>query len=356
MGIYDKYHRVGKENLKGTRKTVINRIGEEGIKEIIRDILIGKNIRDYTEFHTQRRLINSYSAMLDLYVNELGEKAKNTDLYADYVITDYLKASNQDKRSIDLWLMGLTGKGLDNITRDNIGEYRTAFSESMDEIVDGLEDAYGSLTGVLEMNGKRIELDWTVIALMLTSIGSQTLTIRGSEKSTNGKMFERLILGTLLSILGFRYVKKPPERINVHDKIFWLSHMDKNEREIDATFVYQKKAVNVDIGFIGKGNPEITLDKVTRFGSYKEIGGIPHNMTTMIIVDTVAEHSDLFRKAKTVKGHVFQMRKADWTIEFAGVLREIMGIEHILADKGVSELEEYFTEKLKGMDVIKFIK
>lgn len=356
MGIYDKYHQSGKESLTGTRQLVISRIGEAGIKEIIRDILIGKNIRDYTEFHTQKRLINSYSAMLDLYVREIGEKAKDADVYVDYVINDYLRASNKEKRSIDLWLMGLTGKGLDNITRDNIGKYRAAFSESMQDIVHDLENTYGPLTGVIEMNGGRMELNWKVLALMLMSIGAQTLTVRGSEKSTNGKMFEKLILGTLLSILGFQYVKKPPEKIDEHDKIFWLSHMDKQEREIDATFVYEKKAVNVDIGFIGKGNPEITLDKVTRFGSYKEIGGIPHDMTTMIIVDTVAEHSDLFRKAQKVKGHVFQMQEKDWTIVFAKTLKEVMGIEHILADKDVLELEEYFTEKLKEIDINEFMK
>lgn len=356
MGVYSKYNKIGKESIKGTREAVVKRIGENGIKEIIRDILIGKNVRDYTEFSTQKRLINSYSAMVDLYVNVMGEKAGNIKEYADYVMEDYINASNNEKRSIDLWLMGLTAKGLDNITWDNIEEYQIAFSQSMNDIVCDLEKNYGPLTGTIEINGKSLGLSWSVMALMLMSAGAQTLTVRGSEKSTNGKMFEKLILGSLLSFMGFRYLKRPPERIDENDKVFWLSHMDKNEREIDATFVYRQKAVNVDIGFIGKGNPEITLDKVTRFGSYKEIGGIPHNMTTMIIVDTVADNSDLFHKARKVKGYVFQMRKSDWTIEFAKSLCDIMGIEHELASKEVFELEEYFTQKIQKIDVNEFIR
>ena len=72
----------------------------------------------------------------------------------------------------------------------------------------------------------------------------------------------------------------PPEVIDKMKKYFWLSHMDEYERETDATVVYNGKAISIDIGFIGRGNPEITLDKVTRFGAYKRIGGVNHDMAT----------------------------------------------------------------------------
>lgn len=355
MGIFEHYNKFGKSNLKGTRQDFVDRVGEDGIKTIVKNILVGKNVRDYTEFNTQKRLMNSYAALLDLYVNCMGGHTDEVENYADYVIQDYVTAGNDDKRKLDLWLLGLTGKGFDNITRDNIIDYQVAFSDSMNDIVDDLEKHYGPVTGFIEMNGKKMDVSWNNLALMLMSAGAQTLTIRGSEKSTNGKMFEKLILGSLLSIMGFQYLKKPPVKLEKSEKVFWLSHMDKNEREIDATFAYNGKAVNVDIGFIGKGNPEITLDKVTRFGSYKNIGGIPHDMTTMIIVDTVAEKSDLFHKAKRVNGYVFQMKNDDWTIEFARVLCKIMGIEHELADKKASDLELYFSEKFATMDIQQFI-
>lgn len=355
MSIYDKYNQIGRENIKGTRKTIVARLGVDGIKTIVKDILVGQNVRDYTEFNTQKRLLNSYAAMLDLFCRVTGDKSNYTENYVDYVLKDYFSASKKDKRMVDLWLMGLTDKGLDNITRDNLEEYKDGFSKSMDQNIADLESNFGKLTGMIEINKTRMDLSWNTVAFLFLCIGAQTLTIRGSEKSTNGKMFEKLILGTLLTIMGFKYYKEPPKKFNKNEKIFWLSHMDKNEREIDASFLYNGKAVNVDIGFIGKGNPEITLDKVTRFGSYKEIGGIPHDMTTIIIVDTVADNSDLFNKAKRVNGYVFEMRKNDWTIEFAKMVCSIMEVEHELANKKESELEHYFTEKMKGIDIEKFI-
>ncbi len=38
--------------------------------------------------------------------------------------------------------------------------------------------------------GKKLELDWDGITRLTTAIGSQTLTIRGSDKSIYGKLFE----------------------------------------------------------------------------------------------------------------------------------------------------------------------
>lgn len=355
MGIYDKYNQVGRENIKGRRKTIVARLGGNRIKDVVRDILVGRNVRDYTEFNTQKRLLSSYAAMLELFCGEIGNKTGNIEKYVDYILEDYLSASNKDKRMVDLWLMGLTDKGLDNITRDNLKAYKDDFSKSINDNIVDLESNFGEVKGTIEINQKRMDLSWNTIAFMFMCIGAQTLSIRGSEKSTNGKMFEKLILGTLLTIMGFRYCKKIPNQINKSEKIFCLSHMDPNEREIDASFLYNGKVVNVDIGFIGKGNPEITLDKVTRFGLYKEIGGIPHDMTTIIVVDTVADNSDLFDKAKRVNGHVFEMRKNDWTIEFAKTVCSIMNIEHELKDKKETELINYFTEKIKEIDVEEFI-
>lgn len=353
--IFNSYSEYGKENMKGTKKAFTDRVGEDGIKDIVKDVLTGKNIRDYTEFHTQKRLANSYAALLKLFMECVGRHTATIEDYADYVMQDYVVTKNGDKRKLDLWLLGLTKKGLDNITRDSLADYQAAFSDSMNDIVKDLEKNYGPVTGTIEMNGEKMDLNWRVLALMLMATGAQTLTIRGSEKFTNGKLFEKLILGSLLSIVGFRYCKNPPDKINEEEKVFWLSHMDENERETDATAAYQGKAVNIDIGFIGKGNPEVTLDKVSRFQRQKEIGGIPHEMRTIIIVDTVAAGSDLMNKAEQVQGHVFQMKDLNWTIEFAKVLCDIMETEHELTEKTAEELEEYFEEKLKETAITQFI-
>ncbi len=356
MGIYDKYNDIGKSNAKATSSDFTDMVGEEGIRDIVCKVLLGGNVRDITEFITQRRLINSYSAMLDLYIKHMNKYAKSTEGYANYVARD-LVMSKGDSKMISLWLLGLTKKGLDNIvrTQENIMDYQYSFVDSMNNAVKDLENTYGKLSGTIEVAGSKLDLNWNVLSLMFMSMGAQTLSIRGSAKSMNGKMFEKLVLGTLLTLIGFTYLPEPPKNVDKSKKYFWLSNMDENERETDATLIYNGKAISVDIGFIGKGNPEITLDKVTRFGAYKQIGGIPHDMATMIVVDTVGENSDLFNKAKRVNGYVFQMKKDEWTIEFAKVVSRIMEIDIVLAEKNIDELKDYFEKELKKIEMKKFV-
>jgi len=61
---------------------------------------------------------------------------------------------------------------------------------------------------VEDASGKRVRLNWKDIARLTTAIGSQTLAIRGSDKSMYGKLFERLILGSMLTILGYKRVNR----------------------------------------------------------------------------------------------------------------------------------------------------
>lgn len=354
--IFEYYNSIGRDSIKATSSDFTSSMGEDGVKDIIRKVLIGGNVRDTTEFITQRRLLNSYFAMLDLYMNHLNEYAEDSETFSEYVVTD-IKTAKNDAKILDLWLLGLTKKGFDNIVRgsDNLVDYQISFAKSMDDAVEDLKDTYGEMTGVIEIDKRKIEVNWNTMALLFMALGGQTLSIRGSSKSMNGKMFEKLVLGSLLTINGFTYVKEPPAKIDKLKKYFWLSHMDENERETDATVIFNGKAVSIDIGFIGKGNPEITLDKVTRFGAYKRIGGIDHDMSTIIIVDTVAANSDLFNKADRVNGHVFQMKNDDWTIDFAKTLCQIMGCENELSKKKQSELNDYFKKTIENVNITAFV-
>ena len=354
--IFYYYNSIGKESIKATSSDFTSSMGEDGVKDIIRKVLIGGNVRDTTEFITQRRLLNSYFAMLDLYMNHLKNFSDDSESFAEYV-TDDLKDARDTAKVLDLWLLGLTKKGFDNIVRgpENILDYQVSFAQSMNDAIEDLEDTYGEMSGTIELDGKKLDVNWNTMALLFMALGGQTLSIRGSSKSMNGKMFEKLVLGSLLTINGFEYVKEPPINLDKNKKYFWLSHMDENERETDATIVYNGKAISIDIGFIGKGNPEITLDKVTRFGAYKRIGGIEHDMATIIIVDTVAPNSDLFNKASRVNGHVFQMKNKDWTIEVAKTICSIMGVKNELSQKSISELDSFYQNALKGVNVEAFV-
>lgn len=355
--IYDSFDELGKSNIKSTRTDFTSTTGVDGMKDIIRKVLVGGNVRDITEFITQRRLISSYAAMIDLFVNTLKLKTENVQEYSDFVARDLGRAKGSEPKTLDLWLMGLTKKGLDNIVRDetNLVGYKDSFAISTSETIADVQEKFGELSGTLQLNGVEMPLNWNTLSLMCIALGSQTLSIRGSAKSMNGKLFEKLILGSLLTIMGFSYRATPPTHVEKSDKLFWLSNMDENERETDATLVNNGIALSIDIGFIGKGNPEISLDKVTRFNRYKQIAGMGHEMKTIIIVDTVAENSDLFNKADRVDGIVLQMSQNSWAIDFAKAVCKIFSIQHPLSSLRIDELDSYLRREITNVNINAFI-
>lgn len=356
MDLFEKYHKIGKQNITTSRNEVIKAVGAEGIKDIVTNVLLGGNVRDSTEFITQRRLLLSYASILKLFVEELSHKTTSIDSYADLVTEELKGQYNQTSRTLYLWLLGLTKKGLDNIVRghDNIDSYNDSFTFSMTESTDYLEEEFGKLSGEIVLNNQSFSLSWESISALLLTIGSQTLTVRGSAKSTNGKMFEKLVLGSLLKAMDFKFYHTPPQDIDINQKAFYLSYMDEHERETDAVVFYKGNALSIDIGFIGKGNPEITLDKVTRFGATKRIGGIDHNMSTIIIVDTVGETSDLFNKANRVGANVLQMKDKDWVIQFANLLEEKIDSLDPIQDLTIENLAPYITNKLDQINMNRF--
>ena len=140
---------------------------------------------------------------------------------------------------------------------------------------------------------------------IFTAIGAQTLTIRGSEKSMYGKFFEKLVLGSLLTLLGFSLRDNNIEKT---ENIFWLSDRQ-DKRESDATVIYKPGiGARFDIGFIGPGNPEISLDKVSRFEREIEIGSQKHYMSTIILIDRIGAKSRIVDMAKKIDGNIIQIQ------------------------------------------------
>lgn len=355
--LYDNFNEIGKNNITATSSDFIKLIGEQGIKDIILSVLLGGNVRDVTEFITQKRLVVSYASLLELAMNIPELKENGIDSYCNNICSELINTHNKGAKLLNLWLLGQTLKGLDNIVRgeENIKIYKEAYIKSLKEVIDELKNTFGELSGSLTLNGKEINLNWDFLILLFIALGSQTLSIRGSAKSMNGKLFEKLVLGTLFTLLGFTYYQTPPSVLDKRDRIFWLSNMDENERETDATLVYNSMAISIDIGFIGKGNPEITLDKVSRYNKYKQIAGFNHTMSTIIIVDTVGDNSDLFNKAKRIEGKVLQMRHNDWIIQLANIICDEFKIKHYLQNTKIEDLKSVLKEKMSDIDISPFV-
>ncbi|HVB21140.1 MAG TPA: CfrBI family restriction endonuclease [Ktedonobacteraceae bacterium] len=345
------------ELLSGSGVELIQQIGFDVIRGIILDILTGRNLRDSTETLTRSRLAALNMALLHLFLQGTAD-SKDFVQNLPSIAADTLarKRVAKSERWLANWLLGLTGKSVQNVLRDNsqlIEDYRRRYAETCREIIAKNAPIYGELTGTLRLGAnKEAEIDWLFMLYLMNTVGAQTLTIRGSEKSAYGKLFEKLVLGSLLSILGFTY--EVTERIG--EGIFWLSSQGES-RESDATLLYKiGQGVRFDIGFIGRGNSEISLDKVSRFQRHADIKGTSWYMATIIIVDRLSRDSRVERLAKEIQGNIVQMSATYWPQEVAIILREKLGYEHELAHMEQAKIEGYLKEKLQTVPLESFIK
>lgn len=286
---------------------LIATLGYPVLRQIVTDVLTGLNVRTATEKLTKRRINLLNGAILAMFVKLHDGGMSYVDIQRS--AREHLRAGRLSKedKSILLWILGLTQKQVDNVLRsdDNAWtDYMTALDLGIKE---GARESEG-MHGTMPLHLRNTTLSWEWALSLLMAVGSQTLAIRGSEKSLYGKFFEKLVLVSALSTLGFTLTTRDA----IGEGTFWLSSRG-DKRESDATAIWRLgQGVRFDIGFIGKGNPEITLDKVTRFERITEIAGSNYFMHTFIIVDTVARGSSIFDLATDIEGTIIQMSANNW--------------------------------------------
>ena len=352
--------------LTGSGAELIQQIGLDVVRNIIFDILTGKNVRDSTETLTRSRITALNLATTTLF---LKGAASSPDFISQlpYLASEALtrKGLTKPERWFAQWILGLTDKAFQNVLRDDktqIDTYRDRYIEACNEIIQNYEQEYGKLIGTLHLNQDisseenispiEAPIDWLLMTYLLNTIGSQTLTIRGSDKSTNGKLFEKLVLGSLLSILGFTY----DSTHKVGEGLFWLSTQNE-KRESDATLLYQiGQGIRFDIGFIGRGNPEIVLDKVTRFEHEEFLENRHFYMATIIIVDRVGKDTRILDMAHNIGGDVVQMSASYWPQNVAQVLNRTLGFEHELLHMNQIEVEAFLKAKLNEVPLMQFVR
>lgn len=338
-----------KKILSSNGKDIIQEIGFDIIKGVVFDVLTGKNLRDSTELLTRKRIISLNAATLSMMVNgSIKEKnfIKNLPKYA----SSNLKKGRLQKheRWLMQWILGLTDKAFQNVLRDDvegIEKYKDSYIKITKKAIDEFRKEYGELKGAISLGSKESAiLNWDFLVQLLGTVGAQTLAIRGSDKSTFGKLFEKLILGSLLYVLGFKMVT--PYNMKETKKVFWLSSR-KEKRESDATLLLEPgKGVRFDIGFIGRGNPEISLDKVSRFEKEMELGNKKWYMATIIIVDRIGKNSRIETLAEAIQGNIVQMSGAYWPKQVALILNEKLGYKNPITSISMNKLNEYIKAKV----------
>lgn len=342
-------------NTKYSGKTIIDSLGEEMIREVVASILCGGNVRSLTEELTRKRLGVSNAILFAAFLHSQNETERFVERIPELAKVEMERKPTEERQFLQ-WCIGLTQKGIQNILRDEGGalvEYLNAYEGALKEAVAEVTKDYGEFDGVAKLSGIEAKMDWPFILSLFAAIGSQTLTIRGSEKSMYGKLFERLVLGSLLTILGFELTDT--RDISSSEGVFWLSEKG-NKRECDATLLYQPGlGANFDIGFIGRGNTEISLDKVSRFERQAEHAEERYAMMTIIVVDKIGSKSKIKELANNIGGHIVQMSMTHWVKDVCNILHTQWGFQHPINDLPDAELSAFIQTSMQSVSLRNFL-
>jgi hypothetical protein len=323
--------------LSGSGAKLVEKIGIEVVRGVVLDVLTGKNLRDSTEALTRKRIATLNLALLHMFLNGANNNpAFGTELI-DFACNRLAEARiTKEERWLAQWVLGLTDKAFQNVLRDErnaLVNYTNEYKETCRRIVENFERTHGVLSGTLEIESElKAEINTLFMVYLLNAIGSETLTIRGSEKSSYGKLFEKLILGSLLSILGFKLVER--DNLRRLNKVFWLAEQGER-RESDATLLYTAgKGVRFDIGFIGN----------TKW-----------YLATIIIVDRIGKNSRIEKLARRIGGAIVQMSMSYWPKEVAHELNKVLGYSHKVLKLSDEKLENYLKHQVAKVPMEKII-
>lgn len=343
--------------VKYSAQDLIDRLGKDIIANVVESVLCGGNFRDLTEELTQRRVLLMNASLMMTYLKSLT----SIDDFQDN-ISHIVKAElstpriSKNEKSYLYWFLGLTGKSIQNVVRDEDGfeRYLDSLDRNLKEISQMVTNQYGNMDIRLSNNGIEYLMKWPSLLRCMLGIGAQTLTIRGSEKSMYGKFFEKLVLGSVLSLMGATQIDK--NDTSKKNMVFWLSQIEDKKRECDATLLVRAGfGVRFDIGFIGQGNTEIPADKLSRFERVAERGDRRLYAATIVLIDKIGK-SNVMDTARRIGAHVIQMSGTYWVYELAHVLNEEFEyFEHPLLSMAKEESIGYIKSKIKDIDITQFL-
>ena len=340
--------------VKYSGKQFVDKLGLEIVQGVVGSILKGKNVRDLTEGLTQRRVLLLSSSIIVTYLKALSSYSDFESKLSEIIKSNLSLKLSHDKKTYLYWFLGLTGKSIQNVVRDNsLESYVDVFDENLKDIYTDVEKKFGPLELNVKYEGSEFSLRWPNLLRCLLAVGAATLATRGSEKSLYGKTFEHFVLASVLTILGFDLIKI--DDTTRSEKVFWLNER-KDKRESDAVLLIKPGVgFKFDIGFIGKGNTEISLDKVSRFERIMERENQKSLVYTVILVDNIGERSRIQEMAKDIDGTILQMRETYWVYQLAQVLKDKCGYESEILHLTKEESLKYIDEKMRSVDLNKFL-
>lgn len=346
---------MGLDMVTSSGEDFIKEVGKDVINNVVFSVLCGDNIRNITEEVTRKRILLTNASTFITYLKAFSSFENLSEKLTSIIAQELKTRLTADQKTYLLWFVGMTGKGIQNVIREHeyFNNYLTYLDKNLSGISENIQKQFGEMEFKVSNEGIDYLLKWPDLLRCMLAIGSQTLTIRGSAKSTYGKLYEKFILGSVLTLLGFKYINKKDTQ---NHGVFWLSER-RTKRESDATALLKPGAgIRFDIGFIGSGNTEISLDKVSRFEKIMERNGVKHNITTIIIVDKIGSRSRIVEMAKDIDGHIIQMSGTYWVHDLASTIKKAFPFykNPLLRMKKEKSLD-YLKEEFKKIDISVFL-
>lgn len=352
--------------VKYSGSQIIERLGKEIISNVVASVLSGENIRSLTESLTQRRLLLMNSGLFVTFLKALSSYDNFTSEMTSVISEELARSKTTRKRATKLskeeqqfllWFLGLTLKSVDNVTRGDSGltEYLSVLNTNLKGIAETVTETFGELELHVSLNNESFYLKWPALLRCMLAMGAQTLTIRGSEKSIYGKLFEKFVLGSAITLMGGEYIHK--DDTSKDRMVFWLSSENNDRRECDATFLLRPGiGICFDIGFIGKGNPEAAMDKLTRYDNQLQRGRRRNYMSTIVLIDTIGETSRARAIAEETGGFLIQMSGTYWIKELAEDIKSVDGtFDCPLLHMTNEESLLYIKQEVAKIDLSKFM-
>ena len=237
----------------------------EGKRNATSKILTGTNFRLFYVGVTRRKLIKTYREL-----TELARQHPHDDDEWKENIRTMLREGTPEERNLRHWLVGLTKK-----TADNNGVKTEDYPTVFDQMIADIEE-YPS------------DIKTRDTALLLWS-GAATLTIRGSQKAKIGIALEKSLARAALAIIGLSE-EEGQFRLNIGAD-------EEVSRQTDAEIQTPRGFMRMEIGLIGKGNPEVIGDKVGRM-----------DRNDVILFDTLSATSAMWDTAEQRGVKLIQLR------------------------------------------------
>lgn len=147
-------------NYSGTE--LIDRLGKDIISNVVLSVLCGDNIRNLTEGLTQRRILLMNASLFMTYVKALSSFEELSDNLSDIVASEVKTKLSPEKKRYLLWFLGLTGKSLQNVIREQsqLERYIKDLDKNLTEISRDISTRYGDLKLTAVNEGMEYLLQW----------------------------------------------------------------------------------------------------------------------------------------------------------------------------------------------------